>query len=88
MEKEKNGKKNRMQFEGSEKREKKKKEKPKTEKYREAENSTAGAEYSTAEEQGDEEVPRAVERKIVRPARAKRKLRKMNDGGKLKVLHA
>ena len=28
-----------------------------------------------------------AERKILRPARAKRKLRKMNDGGKLEVVH-
>ena len=35
----------------------------------------------------DEEAPTAVEKKIVRPARAKRKLRKLNDGGKLEVVH-
>ena len=34
-----------------------------------------------------EEAPRTVERKIVTPVRSRRKLRKMNDGGKLKVVH-
>ena len=32
-------------------------------------------------------MPRVVKRKVVRLARAKRKLRKMNDGGKLEVVH-
>ena len=54
---------------------------------KEEENSTAGAEDSKAEERRDQEEPKTAERKNFRPVRGKRKLRKMNDGVKLEVVH-
>ena len=44
-----------------------------------------GGTADTEEQRTD--VPSTVERRIVRPVRGRRKLRKMDDGGKLEVVH-
>ena len=68
----------------TEKRRGTRKKKKRAEEGRGAKNSTTGLRNGTAEEQDE---PKTAERRIYRPVRAKIKLRKMNDGGKLEVAH-